>query len=93
MHIFKKKIFQRVYSQVLCLLIIFFKVTPVICHDRKVLLFPPQLTSSFKNDLAGGWRDGSVVKGTDFSSKGPESNSQQPHSGSQPSAMGSDALF
>jgi hypothetical protein len=40
-----------------------------------------------------GWRDGSVVKGTDGSSKSPEFNSQQPHGGSQPSVMGSDAVF
>ena len=40
-----------------------------------------------------GWRDGSVVKSTDCSSKGPEFNSQQPHGGSQPPVMGSDALF
>ena len=40
-----------------------------------------------------GWRDGSVVKSTDWSSRGPEFNSLQPHGGSQPSAMGSDALF
>jgi hypothetical protein len=40
-----------------------------------------------------GWRDGSVVKSTDCSSRGPEFNSQQPHGGSQPSVMGSDALF
>jgi len=39
------------------------------------------------------WRDGSVVKSTDCSSKGPEFKSQQPHGGSQPSVMGSDALF
>jgi hypothetical protein len=30
-----------------------------------------------------GWRDGSVVKNTDCSSRGPEFNSQQPHGGSQ----------
>ena len=41
----------------------------------------------------GGWRDGSVVKSTDCSSRGPGFNSQQPHGGSQPSVMGSDALF
>jgi hypothetical protein len=41
----------------------------------------------------GGWRDGSVVKSTDCSSRGPESNSQQPQGDSQPSVMGSDALF
>jgi len=40
-----------------------------------------------------GWRDGSVVKSTDCSSRGPEFNPQQPHGGSQPSVMGSDALF
>ena len=39
------------------------------------------------------WRDGSAVKSTDCSSRGPEFNSQQPHGGSQPSVMGSDALF
>jgi hypothetical protein len=33
----------------------------------------------------GGWRDGSEVKGTVCSSRGPEFNSQQPHGGSQPS--------
>ena len=41
----------------------------------------------------GSWRDGSVIKSTDCSSRGPEFNSQQPHGGSQPSVMGSDALF
>jgi hypothetical protein len=41
-----------------------------------------------------GWRDGSVVKNTSCSSRGPEFSSQQPHGGSQPSVMGSnDALF
>jgi hypothetical protein len=40
-----------------------------------------------------GWRDGSVVKSTGCSSRGPESNFQQPHGGSQPSIGGSDALF
>jgi len=42
---------------------------------------------------SGGWREGSVVKNTDCSSRGPEFNSQQLHGGSQPSVMGSDALF
>jgi hypothetical protein len=37
--------------------------------------------------------DGSAVKNTGCSSRGPEFNSQQPHGGSQPSVMGSDALF
>jgi len=40
-----------------------------------------------------GWRDGSAVKSTDCSSRGPEFKSQQPHGGSQPSVMRSDALF
>jgi hypothetical protein len=39
------------------------------------------------------WRDGSVVKSTDCSSKGPKFNPQQPHGGSQPSVMGSHAHF
>jgi hypothetical protein len=43
--------------------------------------------------LTRGWRDGSVVKSTDCSSRGPEFKSQQPHGGSQPSVMGSDGLF
>jgi hypothetical protein len=40
-----------------------------------------------------GWRDGSVVKSTDYSSRGPEFKSQQPHGSSQSSVMGSDVLF
>jgi hypothetical protein len=38
-------------------------------------------------------RDGSAVKSTDCSSRGPEFNSQQPHGGSQLSVMGSHAFF
>jgi hypothetical protein len=37
------------------------------------------------NNNKKGWRDGSVVKSTDCSSKGREFKSQQPHDGSQPS--------
>ena len=37
--------------------------------------------------------EGSAVKSTDYSSRGPEFNSQQPHGGSQPTVIGSDALF
>jgi hypothetical protein len=33
------------------------------------------------------WRDGTVVKSTDCSSRGLEYNSQQPHCGSQPPAI------
>jgi hypothetical protein len=40
-----------------------------------------------------GWRDGSAVKSTDCSSRGPEFNSQQPHGSLQPSVIRSDALF
>jgi hypothetical protein len=40
-----------------------------------------------------GRRDGSAVKSTDCSSKGPEFKSQQPHGGSQPSITRSDPLF
>jgi hypothetical protein len=39
-----------------------------------------------------GWGDGSVVKSTDCSPRGPEFNFQQSHGGSQPSVMGSDVL-
>jgi hypothetical protein len=49
--------------------------------------------SSGKNLVLGGWRDGSAVKSTDCSSRGPEFNSRQPHGGSQPSVIGSNAFF
>jgi hypothetical protein len=39
------------------------------------------------------WRDGSVVKSTEYSSRGPEFNPQQPHGDSQPFVIGSDVLF
>jgi hypothetical protein len=48
------------------------------CHERK-------------HKVA--WRDGSKVKSTDCSFRGPEYNSQQPHGDSKSSVMGSDALF
>ena len=38
--------------------------------------------------LTEGWRDVSVVKSTDCSSRGPEFNSQYPHGDSKPSVMG-----
>jgi hypothetical protein len=41
-----------------------------------------------KENLPGAWSDGSVVKSTDCSSRGPEFESQQSHGGSQPSVMG-----
>jgi hypothetical protein len=46
-----------------------------------------------KETVNQGWRDGSEVKSTDCSSRGPEFNSHQPYGGSRPSVMGSDALF
>jgi hypothetical protein len=39
------------------------------------------------------WRESSVVRNTDCSSRGSEFNSQQPHGGSQPPVMGTNALF
>jgi len=51
-----------------------------------------KITGQLKT-IKWGWRDGSVVKRTDTSSRGPEFNSQQPHSGSQPSAVGFNVLF
>jgi hypothetical protein len=47
---------------------------------------------AFIKSSYGGWRDGSEVRSTDCSSRGPEFNSQQPHGGSQPSVMESEAL-
>jgi hypothetical protein len=41
----------------------------------------------------GCWRDGSAIKSTDCSPRGPEFNSQQLHGGSQPSVIESNALF
>jgi len=40
-----------------------------------------------------GWRDGSLIKSTNFSSRGLEFNSQHPHGGSQPSVMGSEDSY
>ena len=39
------------------------------------------------------WRDGSEVKSSGCSSRGPEFNSKQPHGGSQPCIMRSGVLF
>ena len=46
-----------------------------------------------KSEIFLAWKDGSVVKSTNCSSKGPEFKSQKPHGGSQPSLKRSDALF
>jgi hypothetical protein len=56
----------------------------------KILIWRKYLKKYIKI-LIWGWRDGSVVKSTDCSSRGPEFDSQQPHGVSQPSVM--DALF
>jgi hypothetical protein len=54
-----------------------------------------KVSSPLREKILGGWRDGSAVKHTDYSFRGPEFKSQQPCfcSNSQPSVMGSDALF
>jgi hypothetical protein len=49
-------------------------------------------TTPVKSILRG-WRDGSEVRRTDCSSRGPEFNSQQPRGGSQPSVVSSSALL
>ena len=59
------------------------------CNHLAREIIAPLIT--FKN--SPGWRDGSAVKSTYCSSRGPEFKSQQPHGGSQPSVMRSDALF
>jgi hypothetical protein len=61
---------------------------------RSVVLAPACHVSPQEVEVAGlekarsDWRDGSAVKSTDCSSKGPEFISQQPHGGSQPSKKG-----
>jgi hypothetical protein len=57
------------------------------------LCLAKHIITAIKGQTNRGWRDGSAVKSTDYSSRGPEFNSQQPHDGSQPSVKGSDALF
>jgi hypothetical protein len=60
---------------------------PIICNSRCYVTHKHEI-----KDLKG-WRDGSAVRSTDCSSRGPEFKSQQPHGGSQPSVMRSDAPF
>jgi hypothetical protein len=59
----------------------------------KVLIKSPVIVNPAKETMELGWRDGSVVKSTDCSSRGPEFNFHQPYGDSQPSVMRSDALF
>jgi hypothetical protein len=72
-------------------------MTSLMITDNEINSFGKFLSvinwNKYVKKWSGGWRDGSVFKSTDCSSKGPEFNSQQPHGGSQPSVMGSGALF
>ena len=52
-----------------------------------------KMAQAVKTGSCWGCRDGSAVKSTDCTFRGPEFKSQQPHGVSQPSVMGSDALF
>jgi hypothetical protein len=47
----------------------------------------------YKKEYERGWRDGSAINSTDYSSRGPEFNSQQPHGGSETPVIESNALF
>jgi len=51
------------------------------CHKGSRTFRNVRDATSFKTE-GSGWRDGSVVKSTDCSSRGPEFKSQQPHGGS-----------
>jgi hypothetical protein len=70
----------------------FFTSTASDCNFPGV---PPSFTSQAVDYISllvyksvpGGWRDGSVVKSTDCSSRGPEFNYQQSHGGSKLSAI------
>jgi hypothetical protein len=48
---------------------------------------------NYYREMSRTWRDGSAVRSTDCSSRGPVFISQQPHGGLQPSVMGFDAFF
>jgi hypothetical protein len=62
-------------------------------HQKYFYLKGSSLQCYINESIIQGWRDGSEVKSTDCSSRGPEFNSQQLRGGSQPSVTGSDALF
>ena len=63
-----------------------------MCTLLKILQFHHCFLPKRKKPSMG-WQDGSAVKSTDCSSRGPEFNFQQPHGGSQPSVMRSGAPF
>jgi hypothetical protein len=69
------------------------KVTRNILKEALLRQHIWRIMWNLKRYLDSDCRDGSAVKSTDCSSRGPEFNSQQAHGGSQPSVMGSDALF
>ena len=55
-------------------------------HSSKTLrhkqnTYVPKTTIVNIKSMTVGWRDGSVAKSTDCSSRGPEFSSQQPHGG------------
>jgi hypothetical protein len=76
-------------AQVCILLSFYVALVLITCHKCRHIW---DERSSIKK-MPVGWRDGSEVKSTGHSSRGPELNSQQPHGGSQPPVMGSDDLF
>ena len=65
-------------------------------NENPHTIFMPELYLLLKKEKKRNrwaWREGSEVKSTGCSSRGPEFNSQQPHGVSQPSVMGSDVLI
>jgi hypothetical protein len=54
---------------------------------------PNRLATHTSINNLGGWRDGSAVKSTDYSSKGTEFKFQPPHGASEPSVRRSDTRF
>jgi hypothetical protein len=63
-----------------------------LSHHRSAICLLYYISFLFKKAFSG-WKDGSVVKSSDCSSRDPEFNSQQPHGGLQTSVMGFDASF
>jgi hypothetical protein len=48
------------------------------CPCNQTHLLGQELQKFLKEEVLGGWRDGSVIKSTDDSSRGSRLNSQQP---------------